>query len=115
MVSNLARFVPPELRTKKSLQKNLGVSAGLTTNRHDLRRPSEEGQGYRSGPTCKRLPDDTRRARPSHQRNPLAWPNHYVRKLRGKNRPGHDGRMPRPALGEIKKVPPAGAQRQGKY
>src|SRR5260370_17698422 len=52
MVSNLPRFVPPEVRTKKSLQKNLGVSAGLTTNRHDLRRPSEEGHGYRSGPTC---------------------------------------------------------------
>src|SRR5260370_13440283 len=90
MVSNLARFVPPEVRTKKSLQKNLGVSAGLTTNRHDLRRPSEEGHGYRSGPTCNVLPDDTRRARPSHQRQPLAWLNQNVSELRGKNPPVHN-------------------------
>jgi len=31
----------------------------------------------------RRLPDETRRAPPSHQRNPSAWPNQNVSDLRG--------------------------------
>src|SRR6266404_6942920 len=41
----------------------------------------------RSGPTCNVIRTTHVGPRPSHQRNPSAWPNQNVSELRGKNPP----------------------------